>query len=140
MKTKRLIITLVCLLVGISAYSQNAVIPAMEEWQKVIRVPNFKLVPTENIQVFLKLDTRRGLIEMVHFSSREKDRKESSVNCVPLATGADAVPGRFELYPTEYVRTLLLMDILDGRTWQVEWSYDGTGELLPINDQPSKYN
>ena len=112
----------------------------MEDWQKVVRVPNFKLVPTESIQVFLKLDTRRGLIEMVHFSTRDKDRKETTVNYVPLATGADAVPGRFELYPTEYVRTLLLMDVIDGRTWQVEWSYDGTGELLPINNQPSKYN
>ena len=140
MKSNRLLISLVCLLVGISAYSQTAVVPAKEDCQKVIRVPNFKLVPTESIQVFLKLDTRRGLVEMVHIGSREKDRKEATINCIPLATGADAIPGRFELYPTEYVRTLILMDVLDGRTWQVEWSYDGTGELLPINNQPSKYN
>ena len=139
MKSKRLLITLVCLLVGISAYSQTYVGSA-EDWQKGRIVPNFKLVPTESIQVFLKLDTRRGLVEMVRFGSREKDRKESTINCIPLATGADAIPGRFELYPTEYVRTLILMDVLDGRTWQVEWSYDGTGELLPINNQPSKYN
>ena len=139
MRTKRLIISLLCLLVGISAYSQTGVAPAKEECPKGVRVPNFKLVSTENIQVFLKLDTSRGLIEMVRFGSREKDRRESSVNYCPLATGADAVPGRFELYPTEYVRTYLLLDVLDGRTWQVEWTYDGTGELSPINDLPSKY-
>ena len=139
MRTKRLIISLLCLLVGISAYSQTGVAPAKEEYQKGVRVPNFKLVSTENIQVFLKLDTSRGLIEMVRFGTREKDRRESTVNYYPLATGDDAVPGRFELYPTEYVRTYLLLDVLDGRTWQVEWTYDGTGELSPINDLPSKY-
>ena len=139
MKTRRLFISVVCLLVGISAYSQTAVDPAKEGCQKMVRVPNFKLVSTENIQVFLKLDTSRGLIEMVRFGTREKDRRESTVNYYPLATGDDAVPGRFELYPTEYVRTYLLLDVLDGRTWQVEWTYDGTGELSPINDLPSKY-
>ena len=102
-------------------------------------MPNFKLVSTESTQVFLKLDTCRGLIEMVRFGTREKDRRESSVNYYPLATGADAVPGRFELYPTDYVRTYLLLDVLNGRTWQVEWTYDGTGEIQPINDLPSKY-
>jgi hypothetical protein len=139
MKSKRLFISLVCLLVGISAYSQERVGSAREDWQKEVRVPSFKLVPTESTRVFLKLDTRRGLIEMVQYGSREKDRQETTVNYLPLATGADAVPGRFDLYPTEYVRTYILLDVLDGRTWQVVWSYDGTGELFPINNLPSKY-
>ena len=140
MKTKRVFIALICLFLGLAAYAQNVKGPAGVERQEDVLVPNFRLVPTESIQVFLKLDTRRGLIEMVRFGSREKDRKETTVNYLPLATGDDAVTGRFDLIPTEYVRTLILMDVLDGRTWQVEWNYDGTGELNAINDRPSKYN
>ena len=140
MISKRLYISLICLLLGFAAYSQNVAGSFGAERQREVQVPSFKLYPTKSSRVFLKLDTRRGLVEMVEYGWKEKYRHESTINCVPLATGDEAVPGRFNLYPTEDTWNFLLLDELDGRTWQVQWSYDGAGELFPINNQPSKYN
>ena len=47
-----------------------------------------------------------------------------SLNYMPLATGEDAKPGRFCLYPTENTYNFILLDQIDGRVWQVQWNID----------------
>ena len=98
-----------------------------------ILVPNYKLFPTTNMWIFLKLDTARGIVSMVQYSMETKNRLEAPINLYPLATGSDAIPGRFNLYATQNMWTFILLDEVDGRTWQVQWSTDGKEGIVPIN-------
>lgn len=50
----------------------------------------------------------------------------------------DSKDGRFELFPTTNIYTFLLLDKIDGRTWQVQWSTEKENRLLiPIKDLAS---
>ena len=98
-----------------------------------VLVPGYKLFPTTNMWIFLKLDTSKGLVSMVQYSMEDKNRLEAPINYQPLASGTDAIPGRFNLYPTQNMWTFILLDEVDGRTWQVQWSTDGKEGIVPIN-------
>ena len=84
---------------------------------------NYRLFQTNNNWTFLKLDTRNGIITHVQYSV-DGDAFEYPLNSVPLAEGDDAKPGRFFLYPTENTYNFILLDQIDGRVWQVQWSMD----------------
>lgn len=40
------------------------------------------------------------------------------------------VNGRFALYPTQNTYNFILLDQIDGRTWQVQWSFKREDRLL----------
>ncbi|MGM9795926.1 MAG: hypothetical protein ACI3ZZ_06960 [Candidatus Aphodosoma sp.] len=82
---------------------------------------NFRLYQTNNRWTFLKLDTRTGEIMHVQYST-DGNRMQYELNSIPLATGENAVPGRFFLYPTENTYNFILLDQIDGRVWQVQWN------------------
>ena len=133
MKANRLIVALVCLFIGFTACAQSNSTGAKAGKQTEVLVPGFKLFPTTNMWIFLKLDTSQGLVRMVQYSMEEKSRLEAPINYLPLASGEDAIPGRFNLYATQNMWTFILLDELDGRTWQVQWSLDGKEGIVPIN-------
>lgn len=92
---------------------------------------NFRLFQTRNLWTFLKLDTRNGIITHVQFSVKEDGTTfQYPLNEVPLAEGDDAKPGRFFLYPTENTFNFILLDQIDGRVWQVQWSQDVDYRLI----------
>ena len=84
---------------------------------------NFRLYQTNNRWTFLKLDTRTGIIMHVQYSI-EGNAMQYELNGISLAHGEDAMPGRFFLYPTENTFNFILLDQIDGRVWQVQWSID----------------
>lgn len=96
----------------------------------------FKLYQTKNMWTFIKLDTRNGQMWQVQYSvSEEATRGESILSLSRLAYGKEAVCGRFELYPTDNMYNFILLDQIDGRTWQVQWSFDYMNRgILPIKD------
>ena len=82
----------------------------------------FLLFPTQNIHVFLKLNTRTGEIFMVQYSLEEKDRFEKKIETgAPYIREEEQVNGRFFLYPTNNIYNFILLDQIDGRVWQVQW-------------------
>lgn len=133
MKAKSILIALTCLLISIGACAQNNTATTKTGKQTEVLVPGYKLFPTTNMWIFLKLDTSQGLVKMVQYSMDEKNRFEVPINYLPLASGADAIPGRFNLYATQIMWTFILLDEVDGRTWQVQWSTDGKEGIVPIN-------
>lgn len=133
MKTNRIIITLICLMLGFAACAQTPSTASKAGKQTEVLVPGYKLFPTTNMWFFLKLDTSKGLVRMVQYSMEDKNRLEIPINYIPFASGADAIPGRFNLYPTQNMWTFILLDEVDGRTWQVQWSTDGKEGIVPIN-------
>lgn len=133
---KRLLIIMACLLFGFAACAQPKDVKGNQVME--VRIPSHKLVATQNMWIFLKLDTRKGLVKMLQYSLDEKNRLEVPINYLPLASGADAIPGRFNLYPTQNMWNFILLDEVDGRSWQVQWSTDGKEGIIPINTSPSE--
>ena len=133
MKTNRIIITLLCFLLGFALCAQTPSVSSKGGKLTEVVVPGYKLFPTENMWIFLKLDTSKGLVSMVQYSMEEKNRMEIPINYKPFALGTDAIPGRFNLYPTQNMWTFILLDEVDGRTWQVQWSTNGKEGIVPIN-------
>ena len=118
MKANRLIVALVCLFIGFTACAQSNSTGAKAGKQTEVLVPGYKLFPTTNMWIFLKLDTSQGLVRMVQYSMDEKSRMEVPINYLPLASGDDAIPGIFNLYATQNMWTFIMLDEVDGRTWQ----------------------
>lgn len=133
MKTYRLVITVLCLLIGLASFAQTPSATPKAGTKAEVLVPGYKLFPTTNMWIFLKLDTSTGLVKMVQYSMEENERLERSINFLPLASGEDAIPGRFNLYSTQNMWTFILLDQVDGRTWQVQWSTSGKEGIVPIN-------
>ena len=85
----------------------------------------YKLYPTQNMWNFIKLDTQTGKMWMVQFSVEDSnERFVYDLNPMYLYYYDDMVNGRFELYPTQNKWNFILLDQIDGRTWQVQWSFD----------------
>lgn len=83
----------------------------------------YELYPTENMYNFLKLNTSDGRITQVQYSiNKDEARFECSLNSIPMVDASQAQNGRFKLYPTQNIYTFLLLDTINGRTWQVQWS------------------
>ena len=129
MKANRLIISLVCLFIGIAAFAQNEVL-----------VPRYKLFPTNNMWIFLKLDTANGSINMVEYDTNNKNSKEVPMLNNQIEANEEATPGRFNLVATENIWTFILIDQVDGRTWQFHWSSNGKCRITPLATQTAQGN
>ena len=93
----------------------------------------YRLFRTENMWTFIKLDTRNGKIWQVQYDVQDNDRFETYLSSLPLVSKDKEVNGRFTLYPTQNIYTFILLDQLDGRTWQVQWSIDPENRfVIPI--------
>ena len=124
---KRILIILVSLVFSIGTFSQNY--SSESNTKSTVASPddnvNFRLFQTNNRWTFLKLDTRNGVITHVQYSTENRSEMiEYSPNSLPLVEEVDAKPGRFFLYPTENTYNFILLDQIDGRVWQVQWSID----------------
>lgn len=124
---KRILIILVSLVFSIGTFSQNY--SSESNTKSTVASPddnvNFRLFQTNNRWTFLKLDTRNGVITHVQYSTENRsEMMEYSLNSLPLVEEVDAKPGRFFLYPTENTYNFILLDQIDGRVWQVQWSID----------------
>lgn len=85
----------------------------------------YRLFKTQNMHIFIKLNTSDGTMKLVQYSTESiDDMLEVSLSDTKLATGNDVKNGRFYLYPTDNFFTFLLLDQVDGRVWQVQWSTD----------------
>ena len=124
---KRILSILVSLVFSIGTFSQNY--SSESNTKSTVASPddnvNFRLFQTNNRWTFLKLDTRNGVITHVQYSTENRSEMiEYSLNSLPLVEEVDAKPGRFFLYPTENTYNFILLDQIDGRVWQVQWSID----------------
>lgn len=99
-------------------------------------VARYKLFSTQNMWTFIKLDTKTGKMWQVQYSlDGDEGRAECDLNAMPLVTN-DTIQanGRFELYPTSNFYNFILLDQIEGKTWQVQWSFEEENRaVLPIS-------
>ena len=93
----------------------------------------YRLFPTQNMWTFIKLNTRNGQMWQVQYSMEENNRFESSLSLTPLVEKNNEIDNRFTLYSTQNTWTFILLDQIDGRTWQVQWSIEPDKRgIIPI--------
>lgn len=93
--------------------------------QTIYSDENYKLYPTENMWNFIKLDTRTGRLWQVQFSIQGYEyRFQTVLSDYDLSYEENTKPNRFELYPTQNTYNFILLDKVDGRVWQVQWSLE----------------
>ena len=130
---KRLICSIIFCFFGLLSFCQEKQITALGQDN-----PNasYRLFPTTNIWTFLKLNTEDGRIWQVQYAiNNDANRFETYLNLIPLATGSQKKPGRFTLYPTQNMWTFILLDTVNGSTWQVQWSQNADERIiLPISN------
>ncbi len=92
----------------------------------------YRLFPTTNMWNFIKLNTRDGRLWQVQYST-ETDQLEVPLSSFPRVSKEDEKNGRFFLYPTQNMWTFILVDQIDGRVWQVQWSTEAKNRfVIPI--------
>ena len=91
----------------------------------------YKLFSTQNMYTFIKLDTRNGRMWQVQWSTKGSDyRFESTLSDSALVNEEEEQNGRFFLYPTTNIYNFILLDQIDGRTWQVQWSIEKEDRMV----------
>ena len=96
----------------------------------------YKLFPTQNMWTFLKLDTRNGRIWQVQFTVKDDPdyRYQSVLSDIKRVLPSEERNNRFTLYSTQNMYNFIMLDQIDGRCWQVQWSSSNTYALvIPIN-------
>ncbi|EJG02191.1 hypothetical protein [Flavobacterium sp. F52] len=81
----------------------------------------YRLYPTNNMWTYIKLNTRNGQMWQVQWDTG-KNRFESPLSLKALAAPDQEKNCRFALSPTTNIYNFILLDQIDGRVWQVQWS------------------
>lgn len=84
----------------------------------------YNLYPTENYYTFIKLNTRNGTMWQVQYNMDDEKRFTTVLNDISLVLSSEESNQRFTLQPTTNIYTFILLDQIDGRTWQVQWNVD----------------
>ena len=93
----------------------------------------YRLFKTNNMWTFIKLDTVTGKMWQIQFDVQGDNRGSVVLNSKDLTNGKEKNPGRFTLYPTSNMYTFILVDQIDGRTWQVQWAMERENRIvIPI--------
>lgn len=121
---KKIMMSVIVVLIAIISFACSAQTP--QNNTAVI----YRLFPTQNMWTFIKLDTRNGQMWQVQYDIKENNRFETSLNSEPQVTKEKEVIDRFTLYPTQNIYNFILLDQIDGRVWQVQWSIDAKKRLI----------
>lgn len=133
---KKIIVPLLFVSIAITSIAQTNNFGSFTNQNLPKEIPeiNYRLYPTENMWTFVKLNTRTGRLWQVQYDIKGSDRFETYINILPLVDSQEeAVNDRFALYPTQNIYNFLLIDQIDGRIWQVQWSMEPENRgIIPI--------
>jgi len=126
---KRIVFSIIIGLTSIKAFAQNtseAPIQNISTDSSVV----YRLFATRNMYTFIKLNTRNGKMWQVQWGTESKYQFESTLSDVSRANNNEEKNGRFFLYPTTNRYNFILLDQIDGRVWQVQWSLEAKERMV----------
>ena len=101
------------------------------------KIPKYKVYPTENKEVSLKLDSATGEVWQVKIGIETGEEVATKIDFISNKTASTfekvtdfsdimknfrvAQNGRFELFPTDNIHEFLMVDTILGTTYQVQW-------------------
>jgi hypothetical protein len=127
---RKLFFVSIFVLTTISVFSQSTSVVPVQNISTDSAVV-YRLFATQNMYTFIKLDTRNGKMWQVQWSTKGSDyRFETTLSDISLANKEEERNGRFFLYPTTNIYNFILLDQIDGRTWQVQWSINKEDRMV----------
>jgi hypothetical protein len=90
----------------------------------------YRLFATKNMYNFIKLNTRNGKMWQVQWGTESKYRFETILSDISLVNENEEKNGRFFLYPTTNSYNFILLDQIDGKSWQVQWAIDEKERMI----------
>jgi hypothetical protein len=128
MKTN--VISLFFVLFSLVSFAQNTSEPPIQNISPDITAV-YRLFTTRNMYTFIKLDTRNGQMWQVQWSTKGREyRFESTLSDISRVSKEEEKNGRFFLYPTTNIYNFILLDQINGRTWQVQWSLEANDRMV----------
>jgi hypothetical protein len=98
-----------------------------------VPITKYDLFETQNMWTFILLDTVTGRMWQIQYDVQGDNRGGVELNTQDLADGKQIIPGRFTLHKTANMYNFILLDQIDGSTWQVQWSMEKNNRgILPI--------
>jgi len=128
---KRLIFSILTCLVSISTFAQSSSDIPVQSISPDSAVV-YRLFATRNMYTFIKLNTRNGQMWQVQWNMESNKRFETTLSGISRLNGDEEKNGRFFLYTTTNIYTFILLDQINGRTWQVQWGKEGERLVIPI--------
>lgn len=89
----------------------------------------YRLFSTRNMYTFIKLNTKNGQMWQVQWDTKG-NQLETPLSLITLVTKEEEKNGRFFLYPTTNIYNFILLDQIDGRTWQVQWNIEEKDRMV----------
>ena len=129
MKTKFYILNITIFFITFSTLSQEKQSVTIQQKQ-VSENAIYQLFPTPNMYNFIKLNTRNGKMSQVQWGVEDKFRFETTLSDISRVNLEEEKNGRFILYSTTNTYNLILLDQIDGRTWQVQWSTEEKNRMV----------
>ena len=126
---KRIVFFIVIGLTSITAFSQSTSVAPIQNISTDSSVV-YRLFSTRNMYTFIKLDTSNGKMWQVQWDTDSKYRFVSILSDVSQVNKDEEKNGRFFLYPTTNIYNFILLDQIDGRTWQVQWNFDAEKRMV----------
>jgi len=124
---KKIIISLIVVLAATTAFAQNQTTPMSIVSPDSAIV--YRLFSTQNKWTYIKLNTRNGQLWQVQYSL-EDNNMEVPLSLITRVSKDEEKNGRFFLYPTQNIWNFILLDQLDGRVWQVQWSTEQKSRMV----------
>ena len=117
-------ITLIFILFATISFAQSTLETPIQNISTDSNI-TYRLFSTRNMYTFIKLDTRNGQMWQVQWSTKGSEyRLVNTLSDIYLVNKEEEKNGRFFLYPTTNLYNFILLDQIDGRTWQVQWSIE----------------
>jgi len=125
---KSILISLTLCLLSIAANAQAQSEPPSQTISTDSAVV-YRLFTTRNKWTYIKLNTRNGQMWQVQYSLEDNNR-EDALSLLTRVSKEEEKNGRFFLYPTQNLYNFILLDQLDGRVWQVQWSIEEKSRMV----------
>ena len=124
-------ITLIFILLATISFAQSAS-EAPHQNISTDSTVTYRLFATRNMYTFIKLNTRNGQMWQVQWGTESKFRFTNTLSDISQVTKDEEKNGRFFLYPTTNIYNFILLDQIDGRTWQVQWGKEEERAVIQI--------
>lgn len=129
MKTQ--FITFIFVLFATISFAQSTSQPPIQNISTDSNVV-YRLFSTRNMYTFIKLNTRNGQMWQVQWSTSD-NTFQVPLSLTSRVSSEEEKNGRFFLYPTTNIFNFILLDQIDGRVWQVQWSIERKNRMvIPI--------
>ena len=129
---KKIVISLLIGLISVTAFAQSTTEAPIQNISTDSSVV-YRLFSTRNMYTFIKLNTRNGQMWQVQWGTESKYQYETTLSDISRVTKEEEKNGRFFLYPTTNIYNFILLDQIDGRVWQVQWSINPENRVvIPI--------